>query len=135
MTKKTFNPSVPEDLNRKHSVTLTEGQISTILYIVEGYLQGSDDGYDPEFREDIDNIFIELEGVVDEYYDEQKQIAQSLYESQRPDLGEDTTYGECVDTLVEKLETAKRVAGVEETNRFLSALEDNNPYKNIPDRY
>ncbi len=51
-------------------------------------------------------------------------------------LGEDTTdYAECVDTLVEKLETAKRVAGVEETNRFLSALEDNNPYKNIPDRY
>ena len=116
MTKKTFNPSVPEDLNRKHSVTLTEGHISTILYIVEGYLQGSDDGYDPEFREDIDNIFIELEGVVDEYYDEQKQIATAIYESQRPDLGEDTTYAECVDTLVDKLETAKRVAGVEETN-------------------
>ena len=50
-------------------VSLTEGQISTILYIVEGYLQGSDDGYDPEFREDIDNIFEELEGTIDKHYD------------------------------------------------------------------
>ena len=135
MSKQSFKPNIEEDLNRPHNVTLTEGQISTILYIVEGYLQGSDDGYDPEFREDIDNIFIELEGVVDEYYDEQKQIAQSLYESQRPDLGEDNTdYAECVDTLVDKLETAKRVAGVEVTDRFLSALDDD-PYKNIPNRY
>ena len=84
----------------------------------------------------MDNIFGTLEGVVDKYYDEQKQIAQSLYESQRPDLGEDNTdYAECVDTLVDKLETAKRVSCVEETNRFLSALENDNPYKNIPNRY
>ena len=69
MTKQSFKPNIEEDLNRPHNVTLTEGQISTILYIVEGYLQGSDDGYDPEFREDIDNIFIELEGVVDTYYE------------------------------------------------------------------
>ena len=69
MSKQSFKPNIEEDLNRPHNVTLTEGQISTILYIVEGYLQGSDDGYDPEFREDIDNIFIELEGVVDTYYE------------------------------------------------------------------
>ena len=59
----------PEDLNRKHNVTLTEGQMSTILYILEGYINPSDDySYDPEFREDVDNIFKELEGVVDTYY-------------------------------------------------------------------
>tara|TARA_B100000287_G_scaffold311730_1_gene294991 strand:+ start:1013 stop:1345 length:333 start_codon:yes stop_codon:yes gene_type:complete len=69
MSKQSFKPNIDEDLNRPHNVTLTEGQISTILYIVEGYLQGSDDGYDPEFREDIDNIFEELEGVVDSYYE------------------------------------------------------------------
>ena len=58
------------DLNRKHTVTLTEGQMSTILYILEGYINPSDDySYDPDFREDVDNIFIELEGVVDKYYD------------------------------------------------------------------
>ena len=125
MTKQTFNPSVPEDLNRLHNVTLTEGQIATILYVMEGYIQGNDD-YDEEsvFYQDVNNIFKQLEGAVD-----------SFYESQRPDLGEDNTdYAECVDTLVDKLETAKRVAGVEVTNRFLSALDDD-PYKNIPNRY
>ena len=133
MTKQTFNPSVPEDLNRPYNVTLTEGQIATILYVMEGYIQGNDE-YEDSFKVDVDNIFEVLEGAVDKYYDEQKQIATAIYESQRPDLGEDTTYGECVDTLVDKLETAKRVAGVEVTDRFLSALDDN-PYKNIPDRY
>ena len=67
--KKLFKPNVEEDLNRLHNVSLTEGQISTILYIVEGYINPSDDySYDPDFREDVDNIFKELEGVVDTYY-------------------------------------------------------------------
>ena len=68
MTKQLFEPSVKEDLNRPHNVTLTEGQISTILYIMEGYLQGSDDNEDTQFTNDCDNIFKELEGVVDTYY-------------------------------------------------------------------
>ena len=69
MTKQLFKPNVEEDLNRLHNVSLTEGQISTILYIVEGYINPSDDySYDPDFREDVDNIFKELEGVVDTYY-------------------------------------------------------------------
>ena len=64
----------PEDLNREHKVTLTEGQISTILYVLEGYINPSDDyAYDPEFREDVDNIFIELEGVVDKFYNQDPQ--------------------------------------------------------------
>ena len=68
MTKKSFIPSVNEDLNRPHNVTLTEGQISTILYIMEGYLQGSDDNEDTQFTNDCDDIFAKLEGVVDTYY-------------------------------------------------------------------
>ena len=124
MTKKPFHATVEEDLNRLHNVRLSEGHIATILQVLEGYIQGNDE-YEDSFKVDVDNIFEVLEGAVD-----------SFYESQRPDLGEDTTdYAECVDTLVEKLETAKRVAGVEETNRFLSALENDNPYKNIPNRY
>ena len=64
----------PEDLNRLHNVTLTEGQISTILYILEGYIDPTNDNsYDPEFREDIDNIFEELEGVVDTFYNQDPQ--------------------------------------------------------------
>ena len=43
--------------------------MSTIIYIMEGYINPSDDySYDPDFREDVDNIFKELEGVVDTYY-------------------------------------------------------------------
>ena len=66
--KKLFKPNVEEDLNRLHNVSLTDGQISTILYIMEGYLQGSDDNEDTQFTNDCDNIFKELEGVVDTYY-------------------------------------------------------------------
>ena len=68
MTRQSFNPNIQEDLNRLHNVSLTEGQISTILYIMEGYLQGSDDNEDTQFTNDCDNIFKELEGVVDTYY-------------------------------------------------------------------
>ena len=92
MTKQLFQPSVEEDLNRPHKVTLTEGQISTILYVLEGYINPSDDyAYDPDFREDIDNIFEELEGVVDTYYNVGKCISE----------GND--YADCVDTLVERM--------------------------------
>ena len=69
MSKQSFIPSVNEDLNRPHNVTLTEGQISTILYVLEGYIDPSEDNsYDPDCREDIDKIFEELEGVVDNFY-------------------------------------------------------------------
>ena len=60
----------PEDLNRLHNVTLKEGQISTILYVLEGDIQGSDDyHFDDNFKEDVDNIFERLETVIDNYYD------------------------------------------------------------------
>ena len=75
MTKQSFIPSVKEDLNRLHNVTLTEGQISTILYILEGYVDGLNpdphllnDNDNEELIEEIDNIFQELEGVVDNFY-------------------------------------------------------------------
>ena len=38
-----FIPNNEEDLNRPHNVILKEGQISTILYVLEGYIQGSDE--------------------------------------------------------------------------------------------
>ncbi len=92
MTKQVFQPSVNEDLNRSHNVTLTEGQISTILYVLEGYIQGSDDyHFDDNFKRDMDNIFEELEGVVDSYYNVSKCIIE----------GND--YADCVDTLVERM--------------------------------
>ena len=73
MTKQVFQPSVKEDLNRPHRVTLTEGQISTILYVMEGYIQGSDEyHFNDDFTRDVDKIFDELQGVVDTYYEVNK---------------------------------------------------------------
>ena len=50
----------------KHVVCLTEGQISTILYVMEGYIKGNDD-YDEDsvFFQDCEEIFKELETVSD----------------------------------------------------------------------
>ena len=60
----------PENLNREHNVTLKEGQISTILYVLEGYIQGSDDyHFDDNFKSDVDNIFERLETVINNHYD------------------------------------------------------------------
>ena len=93
---KPFKPSIAEDLNRPYDVTLTEGQIATILYILEGAIQGNDE-YDEEdqFQKDVDSIFEELEGVVDNYYNVSKCIVD----------GND--YADCVDTLVSKMEVSK----------------------------
>ena len=77
-----------------HRVTLSGNEISSILYIMEGYINPSDDySYDPDFREDVDKIFEELEGVVDNYYNVSKCILE----------GND--YSDCVDTLVDKMKT------------------------------
>ena len=74
MTKQTFVPSVKEDLNREHNVTLKEGQISTILYVLEGYIQGSDDyNFDDNFKSDVDSIFERLEGVIDKFYTQSEE--------------------------------------------------------------
>ena len=108
----------PEVLNRPHNVTLTEGQISTILYIMEGYLCNVDDN-DDEFDNDCKAIFDELEGVVDNYYnkveqkkqpipewDETKEDAQENNVNYSP-LKEDSEYANQVDSLIESMKEGK----------------------------
>jgi len=54
-----------------HNVSLTEGQISVILYTLEekvAELDNFDNDNNEELREDIDSIFEILEGVIDKYY-------------------------------------------------------------------
>ena len=51
-------------LNTEHNVTLTEGQIGTILCSLEKSVKYADSDYISE----VDIIFKELEGVVDTYY-------------------------------------------------------------------
>jgi len=46
-----------------HKVTLSGSEISTILFILEGYNSLDSNGYDPECREDVDNILERLEEV------------------------------------------------------------------------
>ena len=89
MSKQSFKPNIEEDLNRPHNVTLTEAQISTILYVMEGYLQG-DDNLDDEFVNDCDNIFEQLEGVVDSYYETRSD-----------------NYAEKVDSLIDKMQNSR----------------------------
>ena len=47
------------------NLTLREEQISTILYCLEGYVQGNDD---EELVEEVDEIFEVLESTVDKFY-------------------------------------------------------------------
>ena len=89
MSKQSFKPNIEEDLNRPHNVTLTEGQISTILYVMEGYLQG-DDKLDDEFVNDCDSIFEQLEGVVDTYYETRSD-----------------SYASKVDSLIDKMQDSR----------------------------
>ena len=56
-----------------HNVNLTEGQISTILFCLEGYVAGLDDvvtqdDNDKELIEEVDEIFEVLESTVDKFY-------------------------------------------------------------------
>tara|TARA_B100000579_G_scaffold319763_1_gene269379 strand:- start:62 stop:328 length:267 start_codon:yes stop_codon:yes gene_type:complete len=67
-----------------HNVSLTGNEISTILYIMEGYIDPSDDyAYDPDFREDVDNIFVKLEGVTDAYYERLEKLEYNQKHEER----------------------------------------------------
>ena len=58
-------------INSTHKVNLTGGELSTILYILEGYINPTNDNsYDPDCRKDIDRIFVELQSVTDTWYEE-----------------------------------------------------------------
>ena len=57
-------------LNTEHKFTLTESQSSIILYILEDYISKNNiTELDPDLPKELDNIFEELEGVVDKHYD------------------------------------------------------------------
>ena len=82
-----------------HKVTLSGNEISTILYILERYINPSDDySYDPDFREGVDNIFEKLEGVADSW---EGEFADPKVTTTKDD------YAECVDSLVDRLKSTK----------------------------
>ncbi len=68
-------------INSTHKVNLTGGEISTILYCLEGYISGLDEAIydeistvtkdeDDTFKRDCDRIFVELQSVTDTWYEE-----------------------------------------------------------------
>ena len=84
-----------EDSN--HRVTLSGNEISSILYIMEGYINPSDDySYDPDFRKDVDNIFEKLEEVADSW---EGEFAEPKVTTTIDD------YAENVDRLVDNMKT------------------------------
>ena len=91
-----------------HRVTLSGNEISSILYIMEGYINPSDDySYDPDFREDVDNIFERLEEVADNWkgqFAEPKVISSQELEGDISTI-RDTDYADKVDRLVENMKT------------------------------
>ena len=124
---KPFKPSVEEDLNRLHNVTLTEGQISTILYIVEGYIQGGDDYLDDaNFKSDVDNIFEALEGTVDKFYGyNANDVAKCVIDT-------NGDYAECVDRLVDSMEITEFQEELE-VKKFIKANETGVELENVTD--
>ena len=108
MTMKPFKPSVEEDLNRLHNVTLTEGQISTILYCLENYLERNGGNSIVEF----DNIFEALEGTIDKFYGyTANDVAQCVIDT-------NGDYAECVDRLVDSMEITEFQEELE-VNKFI----------------
>ena len=55
-------------LNTLHNVTLSEAQISIILYTLEDYMSSDRKSNDPDLESDVDSIFEELEGTIDRHY-------------------------------------------------------------------
>ena len=65
-TKQSFIPTIKEDLNRLHNVTLTEGEMSTILYYLDQVADDIGEAYIPSLE--VQSIYSKLEGVVDNFY-------------------------------------------------------------------
>ena len=56
-------------LNTLHNVTLSEAQISIILYTLEDYMSSDRKSNDPDLPKEVETIFEELEGTIDKYYE------------------------------------------------------------------
>ena len=87
-----------------HRLNLTGGQISTILYIIEGYIVNSDDTNDEQFNEDVDMIFAELQSVTDNYFAQKEEFnANDVQDC----VAHNVDYKECVDHLVDSMEVSE----------------------------
>jgi len=100
-----------------HRVSLTGNEISSILYALEGWIQGNDEyneGWDNTSKGgnlslDIDNVFTVLEEVADNWkgeFEDPKVISSQELEGDISTI-KDSDYAECVDTLVDNMKSTK----------------------------
>ena len=95
MVKKAFEPVVEGDLNRPYNVTLTEGEISTILYYLDEVAEEIGDAYIPS--PEVESIYCKLEGAVDSFYE--NYTADDVEQC----IADGTDYSDCVDHLVDSM--------------------------------
>ena len=100
-----------------HRVSLTGNEISSILYALEGWIQGNDEyneGWDNTSKGgnlslDIDNVFTVLEEVADNWkgeFEDPKVISSQELEGDISTI-KDSDYAECVDSLVDRMKSTK----------------------------
>ena len=82
-----------------HKVLLSGNEISSILYALEGWIQANDEYNEGgDLSLDIDNVFEALQEVADSW---EGEFADPKVTTTKDD------YAECVDSLVDRLESAK----------------------------
>ena len=93
-----------------HKVLLSGNEISSILYALEGWIQANDEYNEGgDLSLDIDNVFEALQEVSDSWqgeFAEPKVIHSQELEGDISTV-RDSDYAECVDSLVDRLESAK----------------------------
>ena len=71
MTKTQFIPQTDENryLNTTHKCNLTGSELSTLLYILDDWIEENKEyKSSPNMVSDINRIYVELESVTDNYY-------------------------------------------------------------------
>ena len=70
--------------NTTHKVNLTGGEISTILYYLDGALSNiGDDKFDSDT---VERIYAELQSVTDNYYAEKEELNDKLEEAKSREM-------------------------------------------------
>ena len=96
-----------------HRVTLSGSEISSILYALEGWIQGNDEYNEGgDLSLDIDNVFTALEEVADSWEGEfaEPKVTQFDENDVEKCIVDGNDYSDCVDRLVESMETNWYVA-------------------------
>ena len=71
MTKTQFQPQTDENryLNTTHKCNLTGAELSTILYILDDYIEGNEYKLDdPDFKGNVDRLYAEFQSITDNFF-------------------------------------------------------------------